>query len=103
KKVWETFYQKYSHRGTLVLDSKWNEYAAEHLLPRLHGFELMMAPYSVAHLKIGLKLKELGYKFESFERLKLYLTNALQPAHEIPRIDSPLLSHEAEQANIVKS
>ena len=35
----------------------------EHLLPRLHGFELLMAPYAIAHLKIGLKLYETGYRF----------------------------------------
>ena len=37
-------------------------------LPRLHGFELMMAPYAIAHMKIGLKLHETGYRFGSEER-----------------------------------
>src|SRR5207245_2771531 len=37
---------------------RWNEYVSEHLLPRLYGFELMMAPYAIAHMKIGLKLYE---------------------------------------------
>jgi hypothetical protein len=30
----------------------WHSYVPEHLLPRLHGFELMMAPYTIAHLKL---------------------------------------------------
>ena len=34
----------------------WNDYVPKHLLPRLHGYELMMAPYAIAHMKIGLKL-----------------------------------------------
>ncbi len=47
----------------------------QHLLPRLHGYELLMAPYAIAHLKIGLKLYETGYRFGSDERARIYLTN----------------------------
>ena len=54
----------------------------KHLLPRLHGYELMMAPYAIAHLKIGLKLSETGYRFGSDERARIYLTNALEPARD---------------------
>ena len=57
----------------------WNDYVPKHLLPRLHGFELMMAPYAIAHMKIGLKLYETGYRFGSDERARIYLTNALEP------------------------
>ena len=39
-----------------------------------------MAPYAIAHLKIGLKLYETGYRFGSDERARVYLTNALEPA-----------------------
>ena len=42
----------------------------KHLLPRLHGYELLMAPYAIAHLKIGLKLYETGYRFGSNERAR---------------------------------
>lgn len=55
----------------------WNGYVRENLLPRLFGFELLMAPYAVAHLKLGVLLRELGYQFESNERLNIFLTNAL--------------------------
>jgi len=55
----------------------WNDYVPKHLLPRLHAFELMMAPYAIAHMKIGLKLQETGYRFGSEERARVYLTNAL--------------------------
>ena len=41
-----------------------------------------MAPYAIAHLKIGLKLYETGYRFGSDERARIYLTNALEPAHD---------------------
>ena len=57
--------------------STWNEYVKENLLPRLFGFELMMAPYAVAHLKLGLELQETGYKFDTNDRLKVYLADTL--------------------------
>ncbi len=60
----------------------------KHLLPRLHGYELLMAPYAIAHLKIGLKLYETGYRFGSDERARVYLTNALEPAQDFSRCDS---------------
>ena len=58
----------------------WNNYVAEKLLPRLFGFELLMAPYAVAHLKLGLLLQELGYQFQGDQRLGVYLTNTLEEA-----------------------
>jgi len=60
----------------------WSTYVAEHLLPRVHGFELLMAPYTVAHMKLGLQLQEMGYEFDSDERLQIFLTNSLENAHD---------------------
>jgi predicted helicase len=57
----------------------WPSYVAEHLLPRVNGFELLMAPYAVAHMKLGIQLKESGYDFAADERLRVYLTNTLEP------------------------
>jgi predicted helicase len=58
----------------------WNNYVAEKLLPRIFGFELLMAPYAVAHLKLGLLLQDTGYAFQSDQRLGIYLTNTLEEA-----------------------
>ena len=69
--------------GEKKIDALWNEYVPKHLLPRLHGYELLMAPYAIAHLKIGLKLYETGYRFGSDERARIYLTNALEPAQRL--------------------
>ena len=66
--------------GDKQIEQLWNEYVPKHLLPRLHGYELLMAPYAIAHMKIGLKLYETGYRFGSDERARIYLTNALEPA-----------------------
>jgi len=81
----------------------WNDYVPQHLLPRLHGFELMMAPYAIAHMKLGLKLAETGYRFDSDERARIYLTNALEPwVKQIPLIGFDALAHEAAAVNEIK-
>ncbi|WP_254173864.1 type ISP restriction/modification enzyme [Planktothrix pseudagardhii] len=82
----------------------WSSYVSQHLLPRLFGFELLMAPYTVAHMKLGLQLQALGYDFSSDERLKIYLTNTLQEAFQIPAADGFLnrIRDEAEAAKGVK-
>ena len=90
--------------GETKIRALWNDYVPKHLLPRLHGYELLMAPYAIAHLKIGLKLYETGYRFESDERARVYLTNALEPpGEEQLTLDFlPALAHEAEAVNEVK-
>lgn len=60
-----------------LADKSWSGYVKERLLPRVFGFELLMAPYAIAHLKLGLFLEETGYQFDSGRRLGVYLTNAL--------------------------
>jgi hypothetical protein len=90
--------------GEKKIHALWNEYVPKHLLPRLHGYELLAAPYAIAHLKIGLKLYESGYRFESEERARVYLTNALEPAGstQLTLEFLPALAHEAEAVNEVK-
>ena len=76
----------------------WSSYVSQHLLPRLFGFELLMAPYAVAHMKLGLQLKQSGYDFQSAERLRIYLTNTLEEAHAMSGL--PLFTQWiAEEAN----
>jgi hypothetical protein len=75
--VVEQIYETLRQNG---LESGWNSYVGDgpkSLLRRLFGFELLMAPYAVAHLKLGLQLQEKGYDFGRNERLGVYLTNAL--------------------------
>lgn len=81
----------------------WNSYVPRHLLPRLHAYELMMAPYAIAHMKIGLKLAETGYRFDTEERARIYLTNALEPwVKQLPLIGFDALAHEAAAVNEIK-
>lgn len=60
----------------------WPGYVRAQLLPRIFGFELMMAPYTVAHLKLALQLQETGFEFAQGERLHVYLTNTLDQLHQ---------------------
>ena len=84
----------------------WQGYVQEHLIPRLNGFELMMASYAIAHLKLDMVLQNTGYRTpESHaERLRIFLTNSLEEAH--PDTGTlwlnTLLSNEALEANRIK-
>jgi predicted helicase len=82
----------------------WSGYVRDHLLPRLYGFELLMAPYAIAHMKLGLQLQQYGYDFKSEERLRVYLTNTLEEAHELTGLPlfTQWLAEEANRANEVK-
>ncbi len=82
----------------------WSGYVREHLLPRLYGFELLMAPYTVAHMKLGLQLRELGYDFSSPERLKIYLTNTLEEAQDFPSLPlfGQMIAKESQEAGQIK-
>lgn len=93
-------------RSNQAIADLWNEYVPADLLPRLFGFEILMAPYAIAHLKIGLKLLETGYQFDSEQRANIYLTNALEDAPDVDgQFDGllPSLAHEAEAVSAVKS
>lgn len=86
---------------------KWNTYVPTHLLPRLYAYELMMAPYAIAHMKVGLKLSETGFtawdKIGKENRANIFLTNALEPwaqQLDLPGFDA--LAHEAAAVNEIK-
>lgn len=83
----------------------WSGYVRDHLLPRVIGFELLMAPYTVAHMKLGLLLRETGYTFESDERLRIYLTNTLEDADGIiaENLFANYISEEAKASSSAKS
>ncbi|WP_077968171.1 type ISP restriction/modification enzyme [Ensifer adhaerens] len=97
---------KEQRKSAAEIKSAWDAYVPRHLLPRLTAFELMMAPYTIAHMKIGLKLAETGYTFGSAERARIYLTNALEPARDLDMefiFMSEALAHEAQASNEAKA
>ncbi len=95
------------------ISNLWDEYVGKHLLPRLYGYELMMAPYVIADIKLTLKLAEISrqlgelfYHAEGKGRFNIYLTNSLEPPSQVA--DEKLadlflpLAHEANEVNKVK-
>lgn len=81
----------------------WNAYVEKHLLNRLFGFELLMAPYAIAHLKLGMLLEQTGYKFESDQRLGIYLTNTLEEAaKKSEKLFAQWIADEANAAAKIK-
>jgi hypothetical protein len=93
---------------------QWGSYVHEHLLPRLFGFELLMAPYAVAHFKLGLALaamdeeplfrQQWSYEPHAHERVNIFLTNTLEDLERTTEQLGPLraLSDEANSAYEVK-
>lgn len=66
------------HKRFSKKQGAWEDYVSRSLLDRMFGFEILMAPYAIAHLKLGLQLKDTGYDFKKDARLGVYLTNTLE-------------------------
>ena len=78
-----------------------NRLVKDHVLKNLYGFEYLIAPYTIAHLKLSQFLKDKGLKVD--EPLKVYLTNTLEM--KTPQGDFPFmqkLKAESEAAYKVK-
>ena len=98
---------KYIYKNSKNQQGGWKSYVENELLPRMYGFELMMAPYTIAHLKLAMTLKETGIE-EFHKRLGVYLTNTLEEGikHENDLFSIGLaeaISEEAQSASIVKN
>ena len=75
----------------------------EHILKNLFGFEYLIAPYTIAHLKLSQFLKDNGYQLKDKERLQIFLSNTLEPLPsqiKIPLL--PALTEESKQAQKIK-
>jgi len=86
---------------------RWPTYVHNDLLPRIHGFELMMAPYTIAHLKLSMAFKETGFKYFN-RRLGIYLTNSLEES--VNRDDlfpdfgfAGSIAEESKEASVIKN
>ena len=86
------------------MEGMWPSYVEKSLIPRIHGFEILMASYTIAHLKLALTLKNTGYEGQTDKRLNVFLTNSLEEA--TPRattLFAKWLSDEADAASMVKT
>ena len=96
--VIKQIYQKFEGQQGI-----WSQYVDEHLLPRLNGFEILMASYAMAHLKLDMLLTETGYISSKEQRFRIYLTNSLEEHHpDTGTLFANWLSTEANEANHVK-
>ena len=85
------------------MQGMWQSYVEDNLLPRLNGFEILMASYAVAHLKLDLELQETGYVHRKDSRLRVYLANSLEECHpDTGSLFAQWLSNEANEANRIK-
>ncbi len=74
----------------------------QHMLRNLFGFEYLIAPYTIAHLKLSQYLKDKGHPLHDDERLQVFLTNTLEPVGPQKNAFLPQLSAEVEEAQKVK-
>ncbi|MCB8749997.1 type ISP restriction/modification enzyme [Planktothrix agardhii] len=94
---------KHIHNKFVGQQGIWSNYVETHLLPRLNGFELLMASYAMAHLQLDLLLTETGYKTTTNQRFRVYLTNSLEEKHpDTGTLFASWLSAEANEANYIK-
>jgi predicted helicase len=94
---------KHIHKRFEGQQGIWSKYVTNDLIPRLNGFELLMASYAMAHLKMDMLLTETGYKPTDDQRFKIFLTNSLEEAHQDSgTLFSSWLSDESNQANEIK-
>lgn len=94
------YLEKHGQKG------QWPTYVHNELLPRLHGFELMMAPYTIAHLKLSLAFKKTGF-WKFHRRLGIYLTNSLEQSSQQQDLMSfgfaESIAQEAKEADKIKN
>lgn len=97
-----TIYERLKKQGQV---GRWPSYVHNDLLPRLHGFELMMAPYTIAHLKLSLAFKKTGF-WKFHRRLGIYLTNSLEQSEAQQNLLSfgfaESIAEEAREADKIK-
>lgn len=86
---------------------RWTSYVHHDLLPRIHGFEIMMAPYTIAHLKLSMAFRATGFKHFN-RRLGIYLTNSLEEADQIGDLFTGFgfadtIAEESKEAAVIKN
>ena len=94
---------KHIHKKYEGIQGIWSQYVERDLLPRLNGFELLMASYAMAHLKLDMLLTETGYIPTREQRIRVFLTNSLEEPHpDSGTLWGNLLSEESDQSNEIK-
>ena len=93
------------HQHVIETDgaAAWSPYVNTSLVPRLFGFELLVAPYTIAHLNLSRFLQAHGWTATETERIHIYLTNTLEePVKREGHLFAEFLTDEANAAVSVK-
>ena len=99
----ETIKHIYEENFKNINEGIWPQYVEKDLIPRINGFELLMASYSMAHLKLDMLLSETGYETNQDQRFNIFLTNSLEEHHkDTGTLFASWLSTESEGANQIK-
>lgn len=85
-------------------ETLWQKYVHSCLLPRLYGFEIQMASYTVAHIKFDMVLAHTGYKTEKDDAFHICLTDSLRKPNKTGESNTGYwISLEQAEADRIKS
>lgn len=94
----EKIYQNYEGQEGI-----WDNDVVKHIIPRINGFEYLMAPYTMAHLKLSSALKLDEIHADIPERLNIFLTNSLEEEHPEENFDfAQYITDESNAASVIK-
>ena len=94
----EKIYENYKGQEGL-----WNDDVVRHIIPRMNGFEYLMAPYTMAHLKLAMALRLNEIANELPDRLNIFLTNSLEEEHPEANLDfARYITNESNAASVIK-
>ncbi len=84
-------------------EGRWPEDVVKHIVPRLNGFEYLMAPYTMAHLKVATALHLDELLDRQPERLNIFLTNSLDEDYPEEKLDfAKFITDESNAASFIK-
>ena len=96
----------YNNLSNSGITGIWSDYVKKDLIPRLNGFEFMMSPYAIAHIKLNWLLNEIGGIPTTKgigKRLNVFLTNSLEePNPTLATLFGQWLSTEVQEADRIK-
>jgi len=102
--IYKNLDKKWTDQNKNDLERKklWNKYVDNYLLKKLYGFEVMMASYAIAHLKVSLKLRQTGYTANRKATFNILLTNTLEGVVQQSNMRTAAIAKEAERAVDIK-
>ena len=112
QEIYHNIKKENSSLGDEMVTREFNRVVLSHILKHFYGFELLIAPYAIAHLKLTLEAERLGFNFDltkddgdkDNDRFKVYLANTLDDPNKPPQslFGFNSIPQESESAREVK-